>query len=82
MWLWFALLASLLTLRCQIVQSQLQDLTREESPQLYAVCGRGHRSSLRVLRHGLGVTPVAISEMPGRPGAVWTVPASAEGQNS
>ena len=41
--------------------------------QLYAVCGRGPRSSLRVLRHGLEVSEMAVSELPGNPNAVWTV---------
>ena len=34
---------------------QVADLANEDTPQLYAACGRGPRSSLRVLRHGLEV---------------------------
>ena len=45
----------------------------EVSPQIYALCGRGPRSSLRVLRHGLSVTELAVSELPGVPGAVFNV---------
>lgn len=45
----------------------------EVSPQLYALCGRGPRSSLRVLRHGLSVTELAVSQLPGTPGAVFNV---------
>ena len=45
----------------------------EGKPQLYAMCGRGPRASLRVLRHGLAVTEMAVSELPGKPNAVWTV---------
>ena len=45
----------------------------EVSPQLYALCGRGPRSSLRVLRHGLSVTELAVSNLPGVPGAVFNV---------
>ncbi|KAH8091589.1 hypothetical protein JL720_5899 [Aureococcus anophagefferens] len=40
---------------------------------VYALCGKGHRSSLRVLRHGVAVSEMAVSELPGRPSAVWTV---------
>lgn len=36
-------------------------------------CGRGPRSSIRVLRHGLEVSEMAVSELPGNPNAVWTV---------
>ena len=39
------------------------------------MCGRGPRASLRVLRHGLAVTEMAVSELPGKPNAVWTVKA-------
>ncbi|KAL3806325.1 hypothetical protein ACHAXA_001065, partial [Cyclostephanos tholiformis] len=45
----------------------------EVSPQLYALCGRGPSSALRVLRHGLSVTELAVSELPGVPGAVYNV---------
>ncbi len=45
----------------------------EDTPQLYMACGRGPRSSIRVLRHGLEVSEMAVSELPGNPNAVWTV---------
>lgn len=51
----------------------------EDSVQVYAACGRGGRSSLRVLRHGLEVAEMAVSELPGNPTAVWTVKRRAEG---
>lgn len=35
--------------------TQIADLANEDTPQLYVACGRGPRSSLRVLRHGLEV---------------------------
>lgn len=34
---------------------QIADLANEDTPQLYVACGRGSRSTLRVLRHGLEV---------------------------
>jgi len=34
---------------------QIADLANEDTPQMYTLCGRGPRSSLRVLRHGLEV---------------------------
>lgn len=51
----------------------MADLTGEDTPQVYLACGRGPRSSLRVLRHGLEVAEMAVSELPGSPNAVWTV---------
>lgn len=49
------------------------DLAGEDTPQIHLLSGRGNRSSLKVLRHGVSVTEVAVSELPGRPNAVWTV---------
>ncbi len=45
----------------------------EVSPQIYTLCGRGPSSTLRVLRHGLAITEMAVSELPGVPGAVFNV---------
>ncbi|EGD77940.1 splicing factor 3b subunit 3 [Salpingoeca rosetta] len=56
-----------------MIACQLADLHEEETPQLYALCGRGAKSSFRVLRHGLEVSEVAVSELPGNPSAVWSV---------
>lgn len=58
--------------------SQCADLAGEDAMQLYALCGRGPRSSLRALRHGLSVAEMAVSEMPVHAYAVWTVKASAK----
>ena len=55
-----------------ILDCKIMDLVREDTPQLYALCGRGPQSSLRVLRHGLAISELAMSELPGVPNAVWT----------
>ncbi|CAI8056002.1 Splicing factor 3B subunit 3, partial [Geodia barretti] len=60
-----------------IMSAHISDLANEDTPQLYLACGRGPRSSLRVLRHGLEVTEMAVSELPGNPNAVWTVKTNA-----
>lgn len=56
-----------------ILTTQIADLVNEDTPQIYTLCGRGPRSTLRVLRHGLEVSEMAVSELPGNPNAVWTV---------
>ncbi|KAI0229654.1 Splicing factor 3B subunit 3 [Lamellibrachia satsuma] len=56
-----------------IMHCQIADLANEDTPQLFTLCGRGPRSTLRVLRHGLEVSEMAVSELPGNPNAVWTV---------
>lgn len=56
-----------------IVSAEVMDLAEEQTPQLYTLCGRGPNSSLRVLRHGLPISEIAVSPLPGNPSAVWTV---------
>ncbi|KAJ2715833.1 pre-mRNA-splicing factor rse1 [Coemansia spiralis] len=56
-----------------VVRSQVLNLANEESPQVYALCGRGARSSLKIIRHGLEVSELAASELPGTPQGVWAV---------
>jgi len=56
-----------------IVDSKvLNILPNSDTPQIFAACGRGARSSLRTLRHGLEVEESVSSELPGIPNAVWT----------
>lgn len=64
-----------------ILSCKVADLAGEDTPQLYMACGRGPRSSLRVLRHGLEVSEMAVSELPGNPNAVWTVKRRSDGRN-
>jgi splicing factor 3B subunit 3 len=58
-----------------ITKAVTEDLTGEGTVQVYAGCGRGPRSALRVVRHGLAVSDIAVSPLPGKPLGVWTVPA-------
>ena len=37
---------------------QISDLANEDTPQLFTACGRGPRSSMVVLRHGLEVSKI------------------------
>ena len=39
-----------------ITQLHVADLINEGNPQIYTLCAAGSRSTLRILRHGLGVT--------------------------
>ena len=56
-----------------LMGSQVANLTGEDAPQLYTISGRGPRSTLRTLRHGLEVTEIVSSELPGAALAVWTL---------
>lgn len=64
---------------CKIAGCHVADLANEDTPQVYLACGRGPRSSVRVLRHGLEVSEMAVSELPGNPNAVWTVKKRSDG---
>ncbi|KEH44503.1 splicing factor 3B subunit-like protein [Medicago truncatula] len=56
-----------------ITDMKVSNLFEEETPQIFTLCGRGPRSSLRILRTGLAVSEMAVSKLPGVPSAVWTV---------
>ncbi|TPX62142.1 hypothetical protein PhCBS80983_g00623 [Powellomyces hirtus] len=58
-----------------LIDAKILNLAEDDSPQIYALCGRGSRSTFRMLRHGLEVSEMAVSELPGNPNAVWTVKA-------
>jgi len=52
---------------------RVEDLTNEGSNQIYVASGRGAQGTIRALRHGLQVTEIAVSPMPGRPLNVFTL---------
>ncbi|XP_073010417.1 spliceosome-associated protein 130 A [Typha latifolia] len=56
-----------------IMDMRVMNLFEEETPQIFTLCGRGPRSSLRILRPGLAISEMAVSQLPGVPNAVWTV---------
>lgn len=51
----------------------VEDFHHKNSKQFYALCGRGNRSSLRILRHGVTVSSFAESRLPGKANNIWTV---------
>jgi splicing factor 3B subunit 3 len=55
-----------------ILDCKIANLSHDDTPQFYTACGRGHRSSFRILRHGLEVTELAVSPLPGNASAIWT----------
>lgn len=57
-------------------------LPNSDSPQIFTLNGRGSRSKLRTLRHGLEVEETVSSDLPGIPNAVWTVKVRSDGEFS
>ncbi|KAK9461840.1 CPSF A subunit region-domain-containing protein [Lipomyces oligophaga] len=55
-----------------LISSDIANLCGEDAPQIYALAGQGARSTFRTIRHGLEVTEIVESELPGEPIAVWT----------
>lgn len=55
-----------------LVDCKVANLTNEDAPQIYSLCGNGARSTFRTLKHGLEVNEIVASELPGVPSAVWT----------
>eukprot|EP00771_Trimastix_marina_P003755 gnl/Trimastix_PCT/513.p1 GENE.gnl/Trimastix_PCT/513~~gnl/Trimastix_PCT/513.p1 ORF type:complete len:1198 (+),score=474.09 gnl/Trimastix_PCT/513:94-3687(+) len=56
-----------------ILDMKIADFAHDNTYQMLSLCGRGARSSLKCLRHGMSVMEMAVTELPGNPNAVWTV---------
>jgi splicing factor 3B subunit 3 len=64
-----------------ILDSKVMNLLpNSDSPQIFTACGRGARSTFRMLRHGLEVEEVVSSDLPGIPNAVWTTKLKEDGE--
>ncbi|KAH8863280.1 Splicing factor 3B subunit 3 [Schistosoma japonicum] len=61
-----------------VMSCHIADFANEDTPQLAVLCGRGPGSTFRLLRHGLEVSEMAKSDLPGNPNAVWTVKRNSE----
>lgn len=61
-----------------ILDAKVANYLGEDTPQVYAACGRGARSSVRILRQGLEVMEAVSSELPGAPIAAWTTKLKAD----
>ena len=55
-----------------ILDCKVANLTDDDAPQIYSLCGTGARSTLRTLKHGLEVNDIVDSDLPSVPSAVWT----------
>ncbi|KAI8373001.1 CPSF A subunit region-domain-containing protein [Radiomyces spectabilis] len=55
-----------------VTDAKVLNLADEDTPRIYTLCGRGSRSTLRILNQGLEASELAVSELPGNPSAVWT----------
>ena len=63
-----------------IVDSKvLNVMPNSSTPQIFAACGRGPRSTFRTLRHGLEVEEAVNFDLPGIPNAIWTTKLKADG---
>ncbi|VWU48148.1 splicing factor 3B subunit 3, putative, partial [Hepatocystis sp. ex Piliocolobus tephrosceles] len=56
-----------------ILDMKVLDAKNTNTSQIYTLCGRGPRSSLRILQHGLSIEELADNELPGRPKYIWTI---------
>lgn len=66
-----------------IIDSKVLNLLpNSDTPQIFTACGRGPRSTLRTLRHGLEVEESVSSDLPGIPNAVWTTKRTEDGMLS
>jgi splicing factor 3B subunit 3 len=67
---------------CPVIDATVANLLpNSDTPQIFAACGRGSRSTFRVLRHGLDVEETVSSDLPGIPNAVWTTKIKEDGRS-
>lgn len=62
-----------------IIDTKVANYLGGDTPEIYTACGRGARSSVRILRQGLEVVEAVSSELPGAPIAVWTTKLKSSG---
>ncbi|KAJ1503346.1 Splicing factor 3B subunit 3 [Coelomomyces lativittatus] len=55
-----------------LMDAKVLNWNKEETPPMYTVCGRGAQSTFRVLRYGLEIAELAVTEVPAHPKAIWT----------
>ena len=55
-----------------IMDAKVLNLTEDDAPQIYSICGTGARSTFRTVKHGLEVNDIVDSDLPSVPSAVWT----------
>ncbi|KAJ6245488.1 splicing factor 3b subunit 3 [Anaeramoeba flamelloides] len=61
-----------------LMNSKFIDLNREGIPQLLCLSGKANNSTFRILRHGLSVSEIAISDIPSKGMKIWTLRSSTE----
>lgn len=54
-----------------ILDAKVVNPQQSETPQIISACGKGPRSSLKMLQHGLEVQEAVSSELPGVPRSIW-----------
>ncbi|PWN37092.1 putative splicing factor 3B subunit 3 [Meira miltonrushii] len=55
-----------------LLDAKLLNPLASDTPQIFTASGRGPRSHLKMLQHGLDVQEAVSSELPGVPKSVWT----------
>lgn len=55
-----------------LIDSKVLNVTGADAPQIFAACGKGAKSTFKMLQHGLEVQEAVSSDLPGIPSAIWT----------
>lgn len=63
-----------------VMDSRVANILDDDAPQIYSLCGTKENSSLRILRNGIEVDELAVSELPGAPLAIWTTKLRRDGE--
>lgn len=63
-----------------ILDLQIENVMKDEVPNIYCLTGKGPRASLRTLKHGIAVNEIGVSRLKVNPTNVWTVKSSSGDQ--
>eukprot|EP00158_Paraphelidium_tribonemae_P008248 Partr_v1_DN28525_c1_g1_i1_m73348 putative Splicing factor 3b subunit len=62
------------------IQSMVLNITGDDAPQIYSICGAGVNSSFKILRHGLEVSELVSYPLPANPTAIFSLKADLESE--
>jgi splicing factor 3B subunit 3 len=64
-----------------IIDAKVANVMHSDSPQIFTACGRGSRSSLKMMRHGLEVEELVSSPLGFQPTGIWSTKLTANGES-
>jgi splicing factor 3B subunit 3 len=64
-----------------IIDAKIANVMNSDSPQIFTACGRGGRSTLRMMRHGLQVDELTSAALGFKATGIWSTKLAANGSS-